>query len=166
VSGFAALIDIQERLPDVPVITMSGLDDAVLVREALDRGARGFIPKTSSSSVILNAIRLVLSGGTYVPREIMAAPDAARNASRIPLPDPPAVSPAELGLTPRQTDVLGEILVGKSNKMICRDLGLSEGTVKNHVAAILKALRVTTRVQAVVAAARIGLKIGDGGSRR
>lgn len=162
VSGFAALIDLQERHPDIPVIIMSGLDDGDLVREALDRGARGFIPKTSPSSVILNAVRLVLSGGTYVPREIMSAP-------RFPLEESPpsgGVTASELGLTPRQAEVLAQILAGKSNKMICRELGLSEGTVKNHVAAVLKALRVTTRVQAVVAATRMGLRVGGPAPRR
>lgn len=163
VSGFAALIDLQERHPGIPVIVMSGLDDADLVREALDRGARGFIPKTSPSSVILNAVRLVLSGGTYVPREIMAS--APRDPAE-PARGEGGVTPADLGLTPRQSEVLAQILAGKSNKMICRDLNLSEGTVKNHVAAVLKALRVTTRVQAVLAATRLGLRIAGSGPRR
>jgi DNA-binding NarL/FixJ family response regulator len=153
VSGFAALADIEDRHPDVPVVIMTGEEDPALVREAFDHGALGFIPKSSAPPVILAALRLVLSGGTYVPPQIMASA-AARP------PGPPAVKtyaadPAladTLGLTPRQTDVLTLLLAGKSNKVISRELNLAEGTVKNHVAAVLKALNVDTRVQAVIAA--------------
>ncbi|HEX7559942.1 MAG TPA: response regulator transcription factor, partial [Usitatibacter sp.] len=67
VAGFAALVDIQERYPGLPVVMMSGDDDPAIVREALERGALGFIPKTSPKAVILGALRLVLSGGSYVP---------------------------------------------------------------------------------------------------
>jgi DNA-binding NarL/FixJ family response regulator len=158
VSGFAALVDLQERHPDVPVVIMSGEDDPAVVRGTFDRGALGFIPKSSPSHVILNALRLVLEGGTYVPREIMSA-----FASPAPGPAQPATpmeesQARELGLTPRQADVLALLLAGKSNKIICRELNLAEGTVKNHVAAVLKALNVTTRVHAVIAAAKLGIK--------
>ncbi len=89
---------------------------------------------------------------------------AARAAPRIapapaPAPGPDAVLAADrLGITPRQSDVLTLLLAGKSNKVISRELNLAEGTVKNHVGAVLKALNVDTRVQAVIAAARLGLK--------
>jgi DNA-binding NarL/FixJ family response regulator len=161
VSGFVALADIEDRYPDLPVVVMTGDEEPELVRAAFDHGALGFIPKSSPPPVILAALRLVLSGGTYVPPQIMAASRAA--AAR---PAPPAVTtyaadPAlalSLGLTPRQNDVLTLLLAGKSNKVISRDLNLAEGTVKNHVAAVLKALNVDTRVQAVIAAARLGIK--------
>jgi DNA-binding NarL/FixJ family response regulator len=150
VAGFAALDDLRGRYPDVPVVVMSGDDSPEVVREALDRGALGFIPKTSSRSVVLAALRLVLSGGCYVPPEIMSAP---------PRKFAPAREGAQsLGLTPRQSDVLALLLTGKSNKVIGRELGLAEGTVKNHVAAVLKALGATNRVEALVAAAKLGLK--------
>jgi DNA-binding NarL/FixJ family response regulator len=157
VSGFAALADIAERRPDLPVVVMTGEEEPALVRAAFDHGALGFIPKSSSPRVILNALRLVLSGGTYIPAQIMASASA---------PPPPA-SPLQrldeatterLGITPRQADVLALLLAGKSNKLISRELSLAEGTVKNHVAAVLKALGVDTRVQAVIAASRLGLK--------
>lgn len=158
VTGFSALVDLQERHPDVPVVIMSGDFDADLVRSALEAGALGFVPKSSPSHVILNALRLVLGGGTYVPREIMAA--VATPAANVPASGPAREQPGAvgLGLTPRQLDVLGLLLAGKSNKVICRELDLAEGTVKNHVAAVLKALNVTTRVQAVIAAGRLGVK--------
>ena len=163
VSGFVALADIEDRYPDVPVVIMTGDEEPELVREAFDHGALGFIPKSSAPPVILAALRLVLSGGTYVPPHIMAASTTRPAAAPSPPPSVKtyAADPAlatTLGLTPRQSDVLTLLLAGKSNKVISRDLNLAEGTVKNHVAAVLKALNVDTRVQAVIAAARLGLK--------
>ena len=161
VSGFAALADIEDRHPDVPVVIMTGEEEPALVREAFDHGALGFIPKSSPPAVILAALRLVLSGGTYVPPHVMNANRAAAAPAAPPAVKTYAADPAlavSLGLTPRQTDVLTLLLAGKSNKVISRELHLAEGTVKNHVAAVLKALNVDTRVQAVIAAARLGLK--------
>jgi DNA-binding NarL/FixJ family response regulator len=160
VTGFAALADIEERRPDLPIVIMTGDEEPELVREAFEHGALGFIPKSSPPPVILAALRLVLSGGTYVPPQIMAGATLSRAR------DPPAVKTYAadptlrdtLGITPRQSDVLTLLLAGKSNKVISRELNLAEGTVKNHVAAVLKALNVDTRVQAVIAAARLGLK--------
>ncbi len=153
VAGFAALVDIQERFPEVPVVIVSGEDDPELVRGTFERGALGFIPKSSTTAVILSALRLVLAGGTYVPREAMAsAPPPA------PVAHIPEASLKGLDITPRQAEVLELVLEGKSNKVICRELGLAEGTVKNHVAAVLKALNATNRVEAVIAAAKLGLR--------
>jgi DNA-binding NarL/FixJ family response regulator len=156
VEGFAALVDLQERFPDLPVVIVSGHDDPDLMRESFERGALGFVPKTSNGSVILHALRLVLSGGTYVPREAMGA-------ARKPTAPPRAIHPPDealsrLGITPRQADVLALMLAGKPNKVICRELNLAEGTVKTHIAAILKALNASNRVEAVIAASRLGLK--------
>ena len=150
VTGFDALERLQQGQPGLPIVLMSGDNDPAIVRQALDHGALGFIPKSSSRKVIVSALRLVLSGGTYIPREAMQAP--AAGATRVPGPA------GDLGLTPRQAEVLALLLAGKSNKVICRELNLAEGTVKNHVAAVFKALDVTTRVQAVIAAAKLGIK--------
>lgn len=151
IEGFAALNDLQERHPGLPIVVMSGVDDPAIMRGAIDNGALGFIPKSSGSEVILNALRLVLSGGTYLPREIMSAARTAPAAG--PAPRPGHLK--ELGLTPRQTDVLELLVAGKPNKAICRDLNLSEGTVKTHIQAVFKALDVTSRVQAVNAVNRL-----------
>ena len=149
VEGFAALNDLQERHPGLPIVIMSGADDPALMREAIDHGALGFIPKSSSSEVILNALRLVLSGGTYLPREIMSAPPAASR------PRTRATQLTDLGLTARQVEVLDLLVAGQPNKAICRELNLSEGTVKTHIAAIFRALDVNSRVQAVLAVSRL-----------
>jgi DNA-binding NarL/FixJ family response regulator len=151
VAGFAALCDLQERHPSLPIVIMSGEDDPELMRQAIEHGALGFIPKSSSADVILNALRLVLSGGTYLPRQIMAAPS---RAAATPVKTAGARLTA-LGLTPRQADVLELLIAGKSNKAICRELHLAEGTVKTHIAAAFKALNVTSRVQAVLAVSRL-----------
>lgn len=148
VEGFEALAGFQEKFPAVPIIVVSGADDPALVRQAVDHGALGFIPKSSSSALIVNAIRLVLSGGTYLPRQIMSAPAKAAAPRGM----------NGLGLTPRQADVLRLLLAGKSNKLICRELDMAEGTVKNHLGAIFRALNVTTRVEAIVAAGKLGIR--------
>ena len=152
VTGFAALTGLQQDHPAIPVVVVSGEDDPELVRAAFGHGALGYVPKSSSSAVLVSALRLVLSGGTYLPREIMAARAAA------PAPAAPKGGLAGLDITPRQADVLRLLLAGKPNKVICRELGLAEGTVKNHLAAIFKALGVASRAEAIVAAGQRGIK--------
>ena len=152
VVGFEAVTRLRERQAALPVVVMSGDNEPGLVRAAFDHGALGFIPKSSSPKVVLGALRLVLAGGTYIPPEAFHAPAQAapRNAD---------TRPGEaLDITPRQREVLRLMLAGKSNKSIGRELALAEGTVKNHVAAVLKALGVTTRTQAVIAAGQRGIK--------
>jgi DNA-binding NarL/FixJ family response regulator len=151
VVGFESVSTLRARHPALPVVVMSGENERGIVRDALDHGALGFIPKSSSSRVILGALRLVLGGGTYIPRE--AIDDGAAMPTRVAGP-----RGADIGLTPRQSEVLALVLAGKSNKVIGREMALAEGTVKNHVAAVLKALNVTTRTQAVIAAAKRGIK--------
>jgi DNA-binding NarL/FixJ family response regulator len=155
--GYESISTLRTQHPSVPVVVMSGEDEPRVVREALDHGAIGFIPKSSGSRVILGALRLVLSGGTYIPREAIGG-DLKKTTPARDVGAPAHNDEPVLGLTPRQAQVLKLILAGKSNKAIGRDLDLAEGTVKNHVAAVLKALDVTTRTQAVIAAARLGIR--------
>lgn len=154
VTHFEALEGLRARFPALPIVLMSGDDEPDLVRGALERGALGYIPKSSTSEVLLSAIRLVLSGGTYLPPEAIGR--QSRGAA--PVASSAEDIAARLGITPRQADVLALLLAGKSNKLISRDLNLAESTVKNHVAAVFRALDVTTRVQAVLAAAKLGIK--------
>ena len=99
-------------------------------------------------------MRLVLGGGVYLPVEVLLqnAPAAASPATAGP-------QAQDIRLTARQTDVLALLVQGKSNKLICRALDLAEGTVKIHMTAILKALKVANRTQAVIAVSRLGLKL-------
>jgi DNA-binding NarL/FixJ family response regulator len=153
-AGFTILATLRERYPAISVVVLSASEDRDNVAKALDLGALGFIPKSSTREVMLSAFNLIFAGGIYVPPSILAssAPKAA-TASQ------PAkqVSAAELGLTDRQFDVLVLMMQGKSNKAICRVLDLAEPTVKNHVTAILKALKATNRTEAVIAAGALGL---------
>ncbi len=157
--GFAVLADLRKLHPAIAVVVISAHQDRENVVRALDLGAVGFIPKSATRKVILGALQLVFSGGIYIPPQALS-----RLESRPPAPQPggpggvhagqperPAASPADLGLTERQLDVLALMMRGKSNKAICRVLNLAEPTVKNHVRAILKALKVTNRTEAVIA---------------
>ena len=104
-----------------------------------------------------NALRLVFSGGVYIPPEALAR--ARAETRRRPAPGAPRPSPADLGLTERQIDVLALMMQGKSNKAICRMLDVAEPTVKHHVTAILKALKVTNRTEAVIAVGALGWEL-------
>lgn len=155
VNGFDLLAELRSGYPDLPIVVLSGAEDAVTMRAALDRGATGFIPKSASNRVMLSALRLVLAGGRYLPPELLKTSVEALS---------PAVivgsrTVADLNLTERQRDVLSLMVQGQSNKQICRTLGLAEPTVKIHVTAILRTLNVTSRAQAIVAVAnRFGLR--------
>ena len=151
---FDALERFRREHPTLPVVILSMHRDRQSVRGAIQRGAMGFIPKASPKEVIASAARLVLAGGVYLPPEALAEEDAGEGTA--PTADASG-SLSGLGLTPRQGQVLALIMQGKSNKEICRELGLADRTVKVHVTAVLTALRVPSRTKAVVAAGRLGL---------
>jgi DNA-binding NarL/FixJ family response regulator len=153
-SGFDLLARLRERHPAVPVAVLSVSSERADITRALELGAVGFIPKSARRDVMLGAFRLIFAGGVYVPPEIFGR---GRPALAAPPTRGRPPSAAELGLTERQFEVLGLLVQGKSNKAICRALGLAEPTVKNHVTAILKALKVSNRTEAALAAAARGL---------
>jgi DNA-binding NarL/FixJ family response regulator len=154
--GFALLAELRERLPHAAIVVLSGVQEPDFVLKALDLGALGYIPKTAQSDVILNALRLVLGGGIYVPPEILARDAPPLSTSQIVRPRVVDSLPAKMGLTERQLEVLALMMEGKSNKTICRMLNLAEPTVKNHVTAILKAFKVSNRTEAVIVASKLG----------
>jgi DNA-binding NarL/FixJ family response regulator len=157
-SGQAAVKAWRQRFPALPLVVLSADQDRATVLAALGAGAAGFIPKSTAHEVMVAALRLVLDGGRYVPPELLFA-DTPRPRAR---PAPAGVEAATLGLTPRQADVLRLLARGVSNKVIGRELGLAERTVKTHVTAVIRALKVTGRTQAALAAARLGLPAADG----
>jgi DNA-binding NarL/FixJ family response regulator len=157
--GFSVLAELRQRYPAVPIVVLSAVQDPDNVMKALDLGALGFIPKSARGDVILNALRLVISGGVYVPPEILARKEVSIAAPREPDGDRSGISPADVGLTNRQLEVLALMMHGNNNKTICRTLNLAEPTVKNHVTAILKALKVSNRTEAVIAANNLGWKL-------
>jgi DNA-binding NarL/FixJ family response regulator len=156
--GLSVLKSLREKHPAVAVVVISASSDRDNVTRALDHGALGFIPKSSSNEVLASALRLVLAGGIYVPPEILGR---GPNEEPIAPPATARTSPADIGLTQRQAEILALMMKGKSNKLICRELDLAESTVKNQVTAIMKALNVTSRTQAVLAVNRLGLSLPD-----
>lgn len=153
--GFEMLSDLRRHHPATAVVMLSAFCDRDNVLKSLAAGAQGFIAKTATRDVLLGALRLVLAGGVYIPPEILdVAPEPAPPPDT--RPDRQGATPADLGLTERQLDVLALMMQGKSNKLICRHLELAEPTVKNHVSAILKALDVNNRTEAVLAVTRLG----------
>lgn len=164
-SGLEGLQRLRLEHPEVPVVVMSSSDDKDTVMAVLDAGAMGFIPKSSTSQVMLGALRLILAKGIYLPPSVFLAARAAPAVSPVPAQAAAVEAapssgrrPADLGLTPRQADVLHLLLQGKPAKLIGRQLNLSLSTVKAHTSAVLRALNVTTRTQAVLAAGRMGLR--------
>jgi DNA-binding NarL/FixJ family response regulator len=150
--GLAMLAELRRNYPAISVVVVSAHCERESVIRALDLGALGFISKSASRDVMVNALRLVFAGGVYIPPEAVA---------RSSPPEPEVattrrLSPADLGLTDRQLDVLALIMQGKSNKLISRALDVAEPTVKHHVTAILKSLKVSNRTEAVVAVSDLG----------
>jgi DNA-binding NarL/FixJ family response regulator len=153
--GFAFLTDLRRRYAKISLVVLSAFHDRENVLRALDLGALGFIPKSAPRDVMVSALRLVFSGGIYIPPEALvragltqAQPVRGRQ-----------VSPADLGLTERQMEVLALMMQGHSNKAISRKLDVAEPTVKHHVTAILKALKVMNRTEAVVAVGALGWEL-------
>jgi DNA-binding NarL/FixJ family response regulator len=140
--GLELIARFKQTHPTVVIAILSGIQDAALAQQTLAAGAVGFIPKSAPTAVLINALKLVLAGGLYVPPELGAS---AR------------VAGVTEGLTERQLAILVRLALGKSNKTIAHDLGITEATVKAHVSAIFRALGVSNRTQAVRAAQARGL---------
>ena len=144
VSGFEGMMAIRARAPRVPILVVSGLTDPRIIREALDHGAAGFVPKAVDKATLTRAIAEVLAGGLFVPDSLPAAlPSVAVR---------PKVSLAErvASLTPQQVRVLTMIRQGKLNKQIAHELQVGDSTVKAHVSEILRKLDVISRTQIVI----------------
>jgi DNA-binding NarL/FixJ family response regulator len=170
--GFDLLAELRQAHPGIPVVVVSASERASDVIRAIDLGAMGFVPKRSTNTALFEALRMVMSGGLYVPPTMLGLDFSqvpSEDLSGVPMssacaglggaarPDPhQQVGTIErIGLTPRQTEVLGLLLKGLPNKLIARELNLSVETVKDHVAAVLRALGVSTRTQAVLAVSQM-----------
>lgn len=153
--GLSFVDMLRVHYPALPVVVVSGLADCQVIGQALQRGIAGFVPKSSSCQTLLDAVRVVLRGGT-----VRRGP-----SSRIPMQDAEDVAKGGLtgceqfGLTSAQARVLDLLADGKTNREIAESLGLAEGTVKVHVSAIFRALNVRNRAQALLAVARTGQRL-------
>jgi len=147
----------REALPTVPVVVLSGEDDPQMIRTTIQHGAMGFIPKASTPEVLVQALKLVLARSVYLPP---AALDASDESTPLRAADPAGRSDANLlGITQRQLEVLRCVIQGKTNKVIARELDISDGTVKQHLSDVLLRLGVKNRTEAVYAAAKLGLRL-------
>jgi DNA-binding NarL/FixJ family response regulator len=150
-SGMALLGVLRKRYPAVPVVILSALDEPDTVTRALRQGAAGFVPKSSSTEVMLDALRQVLAGEVFLPPRLREA--ASRGGSR-------GRNVAErYGLSTAQVRVLELLTQGKTNRQIAEMLGLTEGTVKIHFCRIFKRMKVTSRSQALLLVSRPRVKM-------
>jgi len=159
-TGTSLLEAVVEQAPDLKILVLSGVQDQRSVMRVLQLGAAGFVPKSMATETLVAAIKFVLSGGVYIPGDLL---DEAQRLG--PLFGPPPrvhdVSPGgtRVALTERQEQVLQLLARGAPIKVICRELNLSEGTVKTHVTAIYRAFSASNRTEALLAARRHGYDI-------
>jgi DNA-binding NarL/FixJ family response regulator len=137
-------------LPDVPVVILSESEDPGDMRLAVNSGARGYILKTAKPVALIHALRLVLSGETYVPPAALNQVDTAPTGAKTGDGGAGAIR----RLTPREREIVGQLVEGRSNKQIAKELEINEGTVKVHLKAVLRKLGVANRTQAALLAVR------------
>ncbi len=134
--------------PTTKIVAISTSEDTRNIRKILSNGVKGYIPKKSDSNILSGALKLILDGGTYIPLAMLENNTENKNIPQTPL---------KRNLTHRQSQVLDLIAQGKSNKQIAYDMGVSEATVKLHINALLRSLKVNNRTQAVITAQKMGL---------
>jgi DNA-binding NarL/FixJ family response regulator len=175
-----------QRLRDVGctarIVVLSGQTDSALIRRAIEAGAAGFIPKKYGTEIMLAALRVVVSGGIFLPPEAMYERVASNVATTLagPPSDAPATSAVAVrgqqtrratdalidiesrfaNLTARQAEVYRAVARGLPNKLIARELGITESTVKTHLSAVYAVLGVNNRTQAAFQASREGFRVG------
>ena len=152
VHGLSGLLYLRAQHPAIPVVIVSASDDAATIRQCLDCGASGFIPKSQPVERIREAIRRIIGGEVWLPPDVDLSCAPAGESTEL-------VSRLST-LTPQQVRVLMMLGEGLLNKQIAFKLGVSEATIKAHVSAILQKLGVDSRTQAVIAINRIG-SVGD-----
>jgi DNA-binding NarL/FixJ family response regulator len=150
----ADIASLTEAFPEVPIIVLCDLNDSQHIGEALRQGIRGYIPTTLTSRILIEALRLIQAGGTFIPADALSAALSDRRSTA------PETSSAvdRLGscrLTPRQREVLGLLREGKPNKIIAYELAMRESTVKVHVRQIMRKLRASNRTEAAFLASNL-----------
>ena len=156
--GLEALSDLKHAHPDLPVVVLSGQEDRETVLDAIKRGAMGFIPKSSDDPKLLwHALKMAVSGAVTVPASMTVG-----SAAQQPMADhAPTTQVQDLGLTPRQVEVLRLLVQGLPNKSIARRLDIAETTARGYVSELLAVFRVTNRTQLVLDVAKRGLVLGS-----
>lgn len=147
--GRASISRINAAHPSIPIVVFSGSYESGQIEQMIDAGANGFIPKTVGGKVMKSAIDLVLSGNTYIPKEALQSSSTRKQTG----PDERKDS-----LSPRERDVLKELLNGGTNKDIATALGIKEFTIKAHMQNIFRKLEVDNRTQVIIKAIELGYK--------
>lgn len=152
--GLQGMQQLRDRFPELPVIIFSGDESSTTVAAAFEQGVQGYIPKSSPMPVVVNAIRIVLSGGNYIPPQAarMLGFEAKAGPARAPSEATPLPS-----LSPRQRQVLHCLLQGLPNKTIGTRLDMADGTVKSHLNGIYRLFAVNSRAQLILKARNVGL---------
>ena len=157
-NGLDALKLIKAASDSAVIVVLSGEDNPQTIRGVIEHGASGFIPKSSTSDVLIAALKLILAGGTYLPPNTLhdAAPSPT-NGAHSTESQQQARDNVLTNLSKRQLEAVLKVVQGKANKVIAREMELSEGTVKAHLSAAFRALGVQNRTEAVYLAAKLGL---------
>ena len=145
INGLDAIQTLLSAQPDTPIVMISAHEEISVINKALAKGVKGFIPKTTPAEVTLSALRLVLSGGVYLPPQLMQQTPVKTKQSHDDL------------LTPRQIEVLKLLQQGVQNKNIAHQLNLSPSTVKVHIRRIFTTLSARNRTEAVNIAIEMGI---------
>ncbi len=142
---------IRQKSPKSRLVVISASEDRRSIKKALELGISGYISKRSDTKILTSALRLILEGGTYLPPEILEDSHSGGYS------DSQEEYRKSKILTPRQTEVLGYVAQGLSNKQIAYNMGVSEATVKLHINALLRSVGATNRTQAVILSQKMGL---------
>ncbi len=157
VEGTSLMEAIVAAQPTLKILVMSGLSDQQSIIKVLQMGAAGFIPKSLDAELLTSAIRFVLAGGVYIPVKLLTQ---AQKTGLLTATPEKSSQEGTVRLTDRQKDVLALLAKGAPIKRICKELDLSEGTVKTHVTAIYRAFGASNRTEALIAARRHGYDVG------
>lgn len=159
--GFEIIEQTRGQFPEVPIAVVTASESPADIRQVFRCGALGYIPKTLDTKVMLNALRLILSGGLYVPSMLLGEePGSLTKATRKESKAAASVETQKV-LTRRQRDVLRFLGKGRSNRQIARELGITEGTVKVHVSGVFRALGAKNRTEATLKFSELGLDTED-----
>ncbi len=151
-NGTVSIGTVRETFPSAAVVIVSGAADKATITAALNAGARGYVPKTSRGRSLVNALRMVLAGETYLPTEIITDGPVADGSAQLPgqLPGMPAARTGLLEkLSKREASALRLLIAGKTNKQIARDLEIEEITVKVHLRNVYRKIEASNRADAV-----------------
>jgi DNA-binding NarL/FixJ family response regulator len=150
--GFEGIKRLRSAHEASPIVVVSGEDSTSQIRECIAHGAMGFVSKSSNTEELFTAMKRILSGATYLPSHCLQV------VHEVAATKAPTIVHG-LMLTKRQHEVLAKVIQGKPNKVIARELDISDTTVKTHVLAVMAALGVHNRTEAVYKAAALGVSL-------